>query len=364
MNICIIGGGLSSLALAKNLVNKKINVFLYHNDTKKNKIESRTIGISKNNFDFFNKEILYLKNNIFWEIKEIEIFSENNNEKVISFKKDKENLFLIFKNHIVQKYLEDNLKKNKLFRKIKIKNNIFYKNILKEKKYDLIINCDSNNEISENYFNLRINKNYNSLSYTTILKHQKIENNKAIQIFTKIGPIAFLPISKNETSVVFSIDHANNQIEEKEIKNLINKYNKKYKIDNFSKIEKFNLKFLHSRKYYHENIIAFGDAIHKVHPLAGQGFNMVLRDIKTLSEIIIKRIELGLPVDQSICKKFEKSSKHTNLTFSLGIDFIHEVFKFDAKTKKNYLNNLLKILEKRNSFKNILIKIANRGLGN
>ena len=55
------------------------------------------------------------------------------------------------------------------------------------------------------FFDNKINKNYNSYAYTTIIKHQNIKNKKAVQIFTKIGPIAFLPISNSETSIVFSI---------------------------------------------------------------------------------------------------------------------------------------------------------------
>jgi 2-octaprenyl-6-methoxyphenol hydroxylase len=55
MNICIIGDGLTSLSLAKNLVNKKINVHLYHKNKIENLSSSRTIGISKNNLEFYKK---------------------------------------------------------------------------------------------------------------------------------------------------------------------------------------------------------------------------------------------------------------------------------------------------------------------
>ena len=58
MNICIIGDGLTSLSLAKNLINKKINVHFYHKNKIENLSSSRTIGISKNNLEFFKKEIL------------------------------------------------------------------------------------------------------------------------------------------------------------------------------------------------------------------------------------------------------------------------------------------------------------------
>jgi len=61
MNICIIGGGLTSLSLAKNLINKKINVHFYHKNKTDNLSSSRTIGISKNNMEFFRKEIYNIK---------------------------------------------------------------------------------------------------------------------------------------------------------------------------------------------------------------------------------------------------------------------------------------------------------------
>jgi len=362
MNICLIGDSLTSLALAKNLINKNIKVFVYYKNNKKLNFQSRTIGISKNNFDFFNKEIIKIKKNMIWKIRQIEIYSEKfKDEKILNFEKFKEGLFLIVKNNEIYKLLEEDLKKNKLFKKILIKNNYFYKKILKEKKYELIINCDGNNKISRNFFN-KINKNYNSYAYTTIIEHQNIENIKAVQIFTKMGPIAFLPISNFKTSVVFSIINKKVILSENEIKNLIGRYNKNYKIKNFGKLEKFELNFSVSRNYFYKNLMAFGDCLHKIHPLAGQGFNMTLRDIKILSNIIQNRMDLGLPLDYLIYETFEKKTKHFNFIFSLGIDFIYEFFKFDSKFKNNYSNQLLKLISKNKLFNKITSKYANQGL--
>ena len=47
--------------------------------------------------------------------------------------------------------------------------------------------------------------------------------------------------------------------------------------------------------------------LHKIHPLAGQGYNMTLRDIKTLITIFNNKIDIGLPIDQSINSEFEKN---------------------------------------------------------
>ena len=106
MNICIIGGGLTSLSLAKNLINKKINVHFYHNSKIKNLSSSRTIGISKNNLEFFKKEILNIQKKFYWEIKKIEIFSEKlKKENLLRFESEQDKLFYMVKNDDLYKLL-------------------------------------------------------------------------------------------------------------------------------------------------------------------------------------------------------------------------------------------------------------------
>ena len=71
MKICILGNGLTSLTLAKSLVNKGINVDIFSNNNLKIQNNNRTIGISKSNLEFFNKEILNIQKFV-WDIKKIE----------------------------------------------------------------------------------------------------------------------------------------------------------------------------------------------------------------------------------------------------------------------------------------------------
>jgi 2-octaprenyl-6-methoxyphenol hydroxylase len=361
MNVCIIGGSLTSLSLAKNLINKKINVDIYQ--TKKiNVPSSRTIGISKNNFEFFTKNIQNIKALDAWKIKKIEIYSEKlNGNKIINFEK-KDNLFFMVKNDFLYKILNNELIKSKFYKKKIIKNNNFYKKLLKENKYDLIINCLPKNLISKKYFFKTIDKDYNNLAYTTILKHNKLSNSTAIQIFTKYGPIAFLPISNIETSVVYSLDTNKRKFNEKEVKNLIEKYNPKFLIKQMSSLEKFELKSSNQRNYYYKNIVAFGDCLHKIHPLAGQGFNMTIRDISVLSNIIQKRIDLGIQLDSSIFKEFEKKTKHVNFLFSKSVDTIFEFFNFDKEIKNKNFSRMVKFLGKYQTLNNIFIKYADKGL--
>ena len=312
--------------------------------------------------EFFRKEIQKIPEKIYWEVKKIEIYSEKlKKENLLRFENDHKNLFYMVRNDDLYKSLINKISKNKFFKKGIIKNDFFYKKLLK-KKYDLIINCDSNNFLSKKFFTKKINKNYNNVAYTGILKHKKLENNVATQIFTKSGPIAFLPISNKETSIVCSLDIKNKKYSDSEVLDLINKNNPKYKIQKTFKLNKFKLSSSSLRNYHHQNILAFGDLLHRIHPLAGQGFNMNIRDIEVLSMIIQNKIDLGLQLDSSILSDFEKKTKSINFLFANGVDFIYEMFNLDKETKSKNFSNILKIIGKNKTLTNYFIKFADKGL--
>jgi len=357
MKVCILGNGLTALTLAKALVNCEINVELFCSKKNYEIDNTRTIGISKNNIDFYNKEIIDIKK-IIWNIKKIEIFSESlKKERLINFETNNAQLFSILKNSNLYELLKKNLSKNKFFKSKYINvNELSFLN-----NYELVINCDSSNFITNRFFSKKIIKKYNSYAHTTIINHEKILNDTAIQIFTKKGPLAFLPISDIQTSIVYSF-YSSNKKKEKNIDQLIRDKNIKYKIKNMSKINSFELKSLNLRSYYHKNILAFGDLLHKVHPLAGQGFNMTIRDIKILLEIIKKRLDLGLSLDSSVNLEFEKKLRHKNLIFSNGVDLIHEFFNIERKTKNNFLSKSVKLISNFPSVNKIFTKIADRGV--
>ena len=356
MTICILGNNLTALTLAKALVNINIQVDVLYNQKNLNHNYSRTIGVTKNNIDFFNKDIINI-DKLVWKLKRIEIFTENfKKESLIHFEKDNSQLFSIIRNYELFELLKKDLLKNKYFKK----NFLNIDNFSFLKKYELIINCDYSNIISKRYFSKKIIKKYNSYAYTTIIKHNKILNDTAFQIFTQKGPLAFLPISNEETSIVYSIHNSHYQKKEN-IEKLIKDKNFRYNIKKIERINSFELNSLNLRSYYHKNILAFGDLLHRVHPLAGQGFNMTIRDIKVLLDIIKDRISLGLSIDSSVNSEFQKNAKHKNFIFSNGIDLIHEFFNIDRKLKSNFLSKSVKLIGKYPKINKIFTKIADTG---
>jgi len=354
MKICILGDGLTSLVLAKILLNKKISVDILHEDKAINYSNSRTFGITKKNYDFFDDEILCLKK-ISWKLDNIEVYTENlPNQKILEFKKNNSEIFSIIRNRQLYKNLNIELKKNKFFKKKLFKKN----NLTIINKYNLVFNCNKNHFITKKFFSKKIEKKYNSIAHTAIIKHKKIDNKSAMQIFTKFGPIAFLPISNFETSIVYSV----NTSAPVDLEALINKYNTKYSILKILDKNSFELGSLNLRNYFYKNILCFGDLIHKIHPLAGQGFNMTIRDIIDLSNIIDEKIELGLELNSSIFEEFEKRTKHRNFIFSEGIDLIYNFFDQERKISGKFISNSLKNLGKNKFFKEIFSKLADEGL--
>ena len=355
MRVCILGAGLSSLTLAKALVNENIFVDLFTQKKINHVHKSRTLGISESNADYFNNNIVDIKK-ILWKIKKIEVSTDNlKNENILNFQNKNNEIFSIIKNHELYDILKKKLNKNKFFKKT-----YFKKNLPNLKNYNLVINTDYLNPITKKFFYKLITKKYNSFAYTTLVHHEKVNNNIARQIFTKRGPLAFLPVSNNLTSVVYSLHNELNEKTEN-IKNLINKYNFHYKLTKIEKIDSFELNSFNLRSYYHHNILAFGDLLHRIHPLAGQGFNMTIRDIKILMDIIRFKIKLGLQLDSSINIEFQNTLKHKNLIFSNGIDFIHEFFNFERKTNNKILSKSVQLLGKNPLMNKIFINVADKG---
>ena len=345
MNICLLGNNLTNLVLANILLKKKINVEIISQVQPmvfKNTL--RTIAISNDNYNFLAQNIKGIKN-LGWPTTKIKIYSEKSKSlDLFEFKNKNQNNFYLLK------YINlfNLIKKNKYLKFTRLKN--YDLELLKKRNYNLIINSEQNNSITKKYFQKKIEKNYNSLAFTAIIDHKKVENKIAKQIFTKKGPLAFLPLSNNQTSIVFS-NNSTKLINKISLLKIINKYNHEYQIDKISEVESFSIKFLVLRNYVFKNILSFGDLIHKVHPLAGQGFNMTIRDIKSLSNILDENIKLGIDDGEIIAQKFQEKNKHLNYMYGLGKDALNSFFKLDNKLENNLSDPIFKIL-KNNKFLN------------
>ena len=360
MKICLIGNNLTNHILACLLTKLDYDIDIYYQKSLEIIKTNRTLAISNDNLKFLKSLSKNFKINSKTS-KKIKIFLEKNKiDQLLEFSNNSKKIFNLFKYDDIFLHFLNNSKKNKKIKFLEFKNN--YKEILNIKdRYKLIINSETNNLITKKYFHSKISKNYHSTAYTFNIKHKKIDNDTAVQIFTNVGPIAFLPISNHETSVVLSYNRKK-ILSTYEVREIIRNYNKNYLIKNFTDIKHKNLNFILLRNYHFENILCFGDVIHTIHPLAGQGLNMTIRDIKMLSKILKENTDLGLEINSNVAKIFEKKTKHLNFLFSYGIDFIYEFFNIDNKLNNIISLPVFKRLSKSQIFKKYVNHASDKGL--
>ena len=124
-----------------------------------------------------------------------------------------------------------------------------------------------------------------------------------------------------------------------------------------------DLNFFLRKKYHNDRILLFGDALHVVHPLVGQGFNMILRDLYSLKKNLSSKMDLGLDIGtDNTLAEFSSETKSNNLVYSLGIDFIKNSFSIKKKTFKNYRDLIIMSLNKNSFVKNIFFNLADKGI--
>tara|TARA_Y100000741_G_scaffold181453_1_gene137920 strand:- start:8974 stop:10134 length:1161 start_codon:yes stop_codon:yes gene_type:complete len=379
--ICIIGGSLTGLITSIALSKLNCEIDIITGSTNANLKSSRTTAISQNNLEFLNElDISNLLKKELWACTNMKLYTENHNKKTLelldfNINKVNKKVLYMMENKKIRNILMNQIKKNKLISLIKNKNisqindSGILKSVKLEKKfikYNLIIICTGNNSaLVKNFFKDQIiEDSYNEMSLTAVLKHDTLKNDTARQFFYNKEILALLPISNTRTSVVYFIkknNKQNNLFYKNKIKSHVKNYFKNIIFE--SNIEYGEANFLIRKNYFKDRTLLFGDALHVIHPFAGQGFNMVLRDLKFLKDILDKKISLGLDIGSlDVLSEFSKKTKLNNFAFSIGLDILKKSFSVNNKFFNEGRNNLLQILNKNNYAKNIFYNIANEGL--
>ena len=84
-------------------------------------------------------------------------------------------------------------------------------------------------------------------------------------------------------------------------------------------VSSYPLGFHHAERYVDERLVLVGDAAHGIHPIAGQGLNLGLRDAATLAEVLVESIRLGLdPGDAAVLARYQ-SWRRTDSAMVAGV---------------------------------------------
>jgi 2-polyprenyl-6-methoxyphenol hydroxylase-like FAD-dependent oxidoreductase len=359
--ICIVGDGLTGLMSAialNNLPNLEVHLIAKKNKSMNDK---RTTAISASNFNFFRDIMSKFEKKLFWPSKKINLFYETNDQKInfLNFNEDVNNLMYVFENNKIKEILLKEIKKKKI--------KIIQKKITRISDldtYDLKVLClGRSSKIYQNIINSRsIDKDYNEIALTGYVNHN-LKKVSTSQFFLKEGPLAILPFSKKKFSFVWSVEK---DFLKKNIKSIVTskicKLLKVKKKINVSNIQFYPLTLHLKRTYYKNDTLILGEGLHTIHPVAGQGFNLVIRDIKKLKEVLKYYTNLGISIkSSSALEDFANNRKSENIITGLGIDLTHNFFK-QNKLLEPLKEVILKNISKNNTFKKISKFISNQGL--
>ena len=121
----------------------------------------------------------------------------------------------------------------------------------------------------------------------------------AYERFTSSGPLAFLPLERKKCSVVWTLGHEDaedllGQSEAEFTARLQEAFGYWFgKIQLAAPRQGFPLKLIRADRMVDERVVLIGNAMHQIHPVAGQGFNLGLRDAALLAERLLAQLAFG-----------------------------------------------------------------------
>ncbi|MFW5447616.1 MAG: 2-octaprenyl-6-methoxyphenyl hydroxylase [Methylophagaceae bacterium] len=158
----------------------------------------------------------------------------------------------------------------------------------------LIVAADGANSTIKHLLNLNsLEHNYNQTAITANITPERAHNGRAFERFTDSGPVALLPMSDNRCSLVWTVKTGNeteilNLSEQDFLSRLQDRFG--FRLGKLLKVGQRNsypLKLVQADQSIQHRIILIGNAAHSLHPIAGQGFNLGLRDVAALADVLI-----------------------------------------------------------------------------
>lgn len=236
----------------------------------------------------------------------------------------------------------------------------------KRYQFKLVIGADGSNSWVRSQTSIDVkNKAFNQTALVFNIKVTKAHQGCAYQKFMQDGILALLPIHTDEYSVVFSLND-----------NILDEYKKlddamfllKLKkdlgemfgdIDLLSKRQYFPLSMKINESLISDRVILIGDAAHQVHPLAGQGLNLGLRDVIEFDELLNsnKKYHHDLGLKQFL-KKYNRNRKTDILSLTYLTNHLSHIFSSQSPIPEFVINFGLNKINQNHLIKKILIQKA------
>ena len=199
---------------------------------------------------------------------------------------------------------------------------------------------------------------------------EQSHHNTAWQRFTSFGPLAFLPLSVKASdnhycSIVWSQTReqtaAAMAMDDEAFCIALSRAfeNRLGRVTACSHRYRYPLQQRHAVDYAKPGFALVADAAHSIHPLAGQGINLGLADVKVLSECVLAAHKRGQSVgDIAVLNHYQRQRKGDNLAMMTAVEGFKRLFAPIPLPLRWLRNAGMNILQQRATLKNKIIKYA------
>jgi len=206
---------------------------------------------------------------------------------------------------------------------------------------------------------------YPQLGIVTTVAHERPHHGNAVQHFLPAGPFAILPLKGNRSSVVWSEEKAKGQelmagSDEAFTSELTRRFGHRLgTITLEGPRQSFPLEFQMARSFIGDRLALIGDAAHAVHPLAGQGLNIGMRDVAALTETIVETLRLGLDIGSGVTLERYQRWRRFDSAFSATVmDGMNRLFSNDSVPLRAIRDLGLGLVDRAPGLKRFLVREA------
>ncbi len=210
-----------------------------------------------------------------------------------------------------------------------------------------------------------VSRSYGQIGIVTIVAHEKPHQGRAVQHFLPAGPFAILPLTGNRSCITWSEDEA-------EARRIL-------ALDDAAFLDEIDQRFggrlgalslegrrqswpfdLHlARSYTAQRLAVIGDAAHTVHPIAGQGLNLGLRDAAALVDAIAGAARLGVDIGSSeVLDRYQSWRRFDSTVSAAAFDGLNRLFSNDNTVLRAARDAGLGIVDRTPALKDMFVREA------
>ncbi len=202
----------------------------------------------------------------------------------------------------------------------------------------LLVGCDGRGSgVAARAGIRRIGWGYGQTALVTAIRHEKDHQGVAQQFFMPSGPLAILPLKGgHHSSIVWSeTDEVAQAIQALPDAEYLSALRPRFG-DFLGEISLAGTRFTYplslslAERFVADRVALVGDAAHGVHPIAGQGLNLGLRDVAALAEVLILARRRGEDVGSPVAlEEYQRWRRFDATALALGMDAVNRIFSSD-----------------------------------